>query len=180
MTVDRASETAVPQASSAIDIWLDGLFTGMIGALAVVVWFLLLDIASGRPLYTPALLGTVLLHGGASAAREITIQPLEIAAYTALHFLIFIAVGILISYLMTLFEKFPIMFFVILVLFVSLQVGFFFLDLAVGAQVMGKLQPWTVVVANLLAAGGMALYQWRRHPSALKNVERLWQDEEKS
>ena len=56
----------------------------------------------------------------------------------------------------------------------------FFLDLAVGAQVMGRLQPWTVVVANLLAAGGMALYQWRRHPSALKNVERLWQDEEKS
>ena len=92
MTVDRASETAVPQASSAIDIWLDGLFTGMIGALAVVVWFLVLDIAAGRPLYTPALLGTVLLHGGASAAREITIQPLEIAAYTALHFLIFIAV----------------------------------------------------------------------------------------
>jgi uncharacterized membrane protein len=90
---------------------------------------------------------------------------------------VFIAVGLVLSYLMTLFERFPIMFFVLLVLFLCLQVGFFFLDLALGAQLLGRLHAWTVVAANLLAAGTMALYQWKRHPSVLRGVERLWQDE---
>jgi hypothetical protein len=159
------------------DILLDGLFTGMIGALLVALWFLILDLAAGRPLYTPALLGSVVLHGSDSAARGIAIVPLPIAAYTALHFLVFIAVGVLLSYLMSLFDRFPIMFFVLLVLFLSLQIGFFVLDLALGAQLMGRLHAWTVVVANLLASAGMALFLWKRHPGAVRGIEQLWKDE---
>jgi len=86
-----ASNPSISRASFG-DIALDGLFAGMIGALAVAIWFLILDILSGRPLYTPALLGTVLLHGGKAAASGITIAPMEIAAYTAFHFLTFMAV----------------------------------------------------------------------------------------
>lgn len=177
MSGDRTSEQRVPQAASATDILLDGLFTGMIGALAVALWFLALDLAAGRPLYTPALLGDVLLHGSREAAREVTIAPLQVAAYTAFHFVAFVAVGIVFSYMMTLFDRFPIMFFVLLVLFLCLQVGFFFLDLALGAELLGRLQPWAVLVANVLAAAGMALYQWKRHPSAIRGIERLWQEE---
>jgi hypothetical protein len=70
------------------------------------------------------------------------------------------------------------MFFVILVLFVCLQLAFFGLNVALGAQLMGQLRPWTVVVGNVLAAAGMALYQWKRHPSVLKSVEKLWEDSE--
>ena len=177
MTADQVSESTVPRSSSVTDILLDGLFTGMIGALAVALWFLVLDVAAGRPLYTPALLGDVLLHGSQSASRAVVVAPLQVAAYTAVHFVAFIAVGIVFSYLMTLFERFPIMFFVLLVLFLCLMVGFFAMDLALGAQLLGRLRPWTVAVANLLAALGMALYQWRRHPSVLKGVEQLWRDE---
>ena len=104
--------------------------------------------------------------------------PLTVAAYTAFHFIAFIAVGLMLSYMMTLFERFPIMFFVLLVLFLSLQLGFFFMDLALGAQLLGKLKPWTVVAANLLAAAAMAIYFWRRHPSVLKGVEKLWEHEQ--
>ena len=176
MTVDRAANPTVARSSSVADVLLDGLFTGMIGALAVAVWFLVLDLVAGRPLYTPALLGTVLLHGSHAAAQDIAIAPVEIAAYTAFHFVAFLVVGVALSYLMTLFERFPIMFFVILVLFLSLQVGFFFLNLALGAELLGKLPAWSVVVGNVLAAIGMAWYQWRRHPGALRGVERLWAD----
>ena len=175
MTVDRVSDPAAARAATTSDMLLDGLFTGMIGALAVAVWFLALDLAAGRPLYTPALLGTVLLRGG-QAAQHVTIAPLEIAAYTAFHFVVFILVGVLLSWLMTLFERFPIMFFVILVVFVCLQLSFFALNLALGAELMGQLRPWTVVIANLLSAAGMAWYQWKRHPSVLQGIEKLWQD----
>ncbi|HTK30956.1 MAG TPA: hypothetical protein VL332_03255 [Candidatus Saccharimonadaceae bacterium] len=174
MTVHPVSKV---EAQPTGDVLLDGLFTGMIGALAVAIWFLALDAFGGHPLYTPALLGTVLLHGSTAASQTITVAPLEIAAYTAFHFVVFAAVGLLLSYLMTLFERFPIMFFVLLVLFLCLQVGFFGLNAALGASLLGRLQAWTVVVANLLAAGSMVLYQWRRHPSVVRGIERLWEHE---
>jgi hypothetical protein len=176
MTVDRASTPAASRTALA-DTLLDGLFTGMIGALVVAIWFLVLDAVAGRPLYTPALLGGVLLHGAQSVAQQVPIAPTEIAAYTAFHFVAFIAVGIVLSWLMTLFEKFPIMFFVLLVLFVCLQVGFFALDVAMGAELLGRLRPWTVLTANVLAAASMALYQWRRHPGVVRGIENLWTDD---
>lgn len=178
MTVDRISSRSDARRTSTSDMLLDGLFTGMIGAILVAVWFLILDLAAGRPLYTPALLGSVLLHGAGSLSGPITIAPLEVAAYTAFHAVAFTVVGVAFSYMMTLFERFPIMFFVLLVLFLCLMVGFFALDAALGAQLTGRLQAWTIVVANLLAAAGMALYQWKRHPRALARVERLWEDED--
>lgn len=177
MTVDRVSKPLAVRGANASDILLDGLFTGMIGALAVAVWFLILDVANGRPLFTPALLGTVLLHGPHAASLDIAIQPVEIAAYTAFHFVAFLTVGVLLSWMFTLFERFPIMFFVILVVFLYLQVGFFFVNLALGAELLGKLSGWGVVVGNILAAAGMAWFQWKRHPSAVRGVERLWAEE---
>lgn len=177
MTVDRISESGAAR-TAASEIFMDGLFTGMIGALAVALWFLIVDLLDGRPLYTPALLGTMLLHGGKSVAAGVSIAPLEIAAYTAFHFVAFIAVGVGLSWLMSLFERFPIMFFVIVVLAVCLLLGFFGLTMALGLEGLGRLRLWTVVVANLLAAGGMATYQWRRHPGAIRRVETLWEHTE--
>lgn len=178
MTVEGISASSDSRTSSRSDMWLDGLFTGMIGALAVAAWYFVLDVAAGRPLYTPALLGAWLLHGADAGATAVQIAPLEIAAYTAFHFVSFIVVGIVFSWLMMLFERFPIVFFVLIVLFACLTVGFFALDAVLGAQLTGKLQPWTIVVANVLAAAGMAVYQWKRHPGVIRNVDRLWQDED--
>jgi len=176
MTVDRASRPVTSRASFT-DTLLDGVITGMIGALVVALWFLVLDAIAGRPLYTPALLGGVLLHGSQSVAERVMIAPTEIAAYTAFHFVAFIAVGIVLSWLMNLFERFPIMFFVLLVLAVCLQIAFFAFDVALGAEVMGRLRPWTVVTANVLAAATMVGYQWRRHPGVVRGIERLWEHE---
>jgi hypothetical protein len=177
MSAKSISEAPVARVSSTSDVLLDGLFTGMIGALAVALWFLVLDVAGGRALYTPALLGSVLLDGSRSALGEVRLDPVPIAGYTAFHFVAFIVVGTVFAYLMTLFERFPIMFFVLLVLFLCLMLGFFVMDAALGAQLLGKLSPWTVVVANLLAATGMALYQWKRHPGAIRGIESLWRHE---
>jgi hypothetical protein len=171
MTV--ASNPSVSRATPG-DLALDGLFAGMIGALSVAIWFLILDIISGRPLFTPALLGTVLLHGGKAAAAGITIAPLSVAAYTAFHFISFMLVGIGLSYLMNLFEKFPIVGFVLLVLFLCLQLGFFVLDVILGAQLMGQLRPWTVIIGNVLAAGTMSFYLWKRHPGIRENLSHVW------
>jgi hypothetical protein len=175
MAMDQTATQTVSRAST-MDILLDGLFAGMIGALVVAAWFLVLDLAQGRPLWTPGLLGSLLLHGS-SAANAQRIQPFDVAAYTAFHFLVFIAVGVVLSYLRTLFERFPIMFFVLLVLFLSLQAGFFVFDAVLGAELMHQLRPWTVVVGNILAAASMSLYLWKRHPQVMRGIEHLWEDD---
>ena len=176
MTVDRVS-TSSPGRLKAGDVLLDGLFTGAIGGITVALWFLILDVIAGRPLFTPALLGTVLLHGGAAAAQGVTVAPLEVAAYTAFHFLVFLVIGTGFSWLMTLFEQFPIVGFVLLVLFLCLQLGFFVLDVALGAQLMGQLRAWPVVTANLLAAASMSLYLWKRHPRIAEGLRHVWDEE---
>lgn len=175
MTVDVSSRT--PGRVNVADILLDGVFAGAIGALSVALWFLIIDTLAGRPLFTPALLGTVLLHGGAAAAQGVVVAPLEVAAYTAFHFLVFLAIGAGFSWLMTLFERFPIVGFVLLVIFVCLQVGFFVLDIALGAQLMGQLRPWSVIVANVLAAGSMSIYLWKRHPQIGEGLRHMWDHE---
>lgn len=176
MTAEPAGNAQEARTPSG-EIALDGLFTGMIGALIVVAWFLAIDLARGQALYTPALLGSVLLHGGGAASQPVVVAPLEVATYTAFHFVSFLAVGLVLSYLTTLLERLPIIFFLILVLFLGLQVAFFVLDAALGAQLIGRLQPWSVLIANLLAAIGMGLYQWKRHPRALRKIDALWEDD---
>lgn len=176
MTVGQAS-TSSPRRANTGHILIDGLFTGAIGALAVALWFLLLDLIAGRPFFTPALLGTVLLHGGAAAAQGVVVAPLEVAAYTAFHFVAFLAAGTVFSWLMTLFEKFPVVGFVLLVLFVCLQVGFFALEVALRAQLLGQLRAWPVIVANVLAAGSMSLYLWKRHPRIKESLSHVWDQE---
>jgi hypothetical protein len=176
MTMDQVS-TSSPGRTIGRDILLDGLFTGAIGAVTVALWFLLCDLVTGRPLFTPALLGTVLLHGGVRAAQGVIVAPLEVAVYTAFHFLAFLAVGTVFSWLMTLFERFPIVGFVLLMLFVSLQLGFFVLDVALGAWLLGQLDAWSVVTANVLAAASMSLYLWKRHPRIAEGLRHVWDQE---
>lgn len=177
MNADPKLSKSGPRRATASDILLDGLFTGMLGALAVAAWFFVLDISAGRAFYTPALLGAILLHGAGAATGQVLIAPLEIAAYTAFHFVSFVVVGVGFSWMMSLFERFPIVFFVLLVMFLCLMIGIFSLDAALGASLVGRLHAWTVVVANLLASAAMALYQWRRHPGAMRSVEQLWEHE---
>jgi purine-cytosine permease-like protein len=64
------------------------------------------------------------------------------------------------------------------VLFACLQVGFFAMNVVLGAQLMGQLKPWPVIAANLLAAASMSLYQWKRHPRIRQSLEHVWDSED--
>src|SRR5256885_7861963 len=96
MTVGQVS-TRSPRHANTGHILLDGLFTGAIGAVVVALWFLLLDLVAGRPFFPPALLGSVLLHGGGAAAHGVTAAPLAVAAHTPIHFLALLPGGVALS-----------------------------------------------------------------------------------
>jgi len=139
-----------------------GLVTGLIGAITVMVWFLVLDVATGHPLRTPAALGSALLFG-ASNVTEIQIDVAVVAAYTVVHLAAFALAGTAFVAIGEQIERTPDM-----VLFIALAStvleALVVAALALTAQwVLGVLGVVSVLSANLLAVFAMGWYVWRTH-----------------
>ena len=141
----------------------EGLFTGLVGAGAVALWFFALDVAAGHPLRTPAALGAALLFG-ASNVGTIDVNLGVVAAYTIVHVAAFVAAGVLFVAIAEQIERTPalILLAVMALIVLDALVG---AALALGAQwVVGTLGASSVLVANLLAVGAMSWYVWATHP----------------
>ena len=109
-TPTTASST--PQATpSAVDsrVYQEGLIAGILGALTVALWFLVVDMMHGRPFYTPTVLGTALFGRGAWPATLETLPPsLEmVAMFTWVHVLAFAVIGVVAAYLIAVAERNP-------------------------------------------------------------------------
>ncbi len=140
----------------------DGVIAGLIGAGIVAIWFLIFDIARGRPLLTPALLGSAVFAGVTDPAA-VTISPAPIFFYTLLHGLAFVGFGVVAASLIMTAEREP----ALLIAFVILLIGFeaFFIAAvaALGKSMLGALVWWAILAGNLLASVGMIWYFFARH-----------------
>ncbi len=171
----RARSSSAPPLTMST-VLIEGFITGIIGAGIVAAWFLLLDTITHEPLWTPSLLGTVLFQGPeAAVANHSTVDPGMVAAYTIVHHLAFIVVGLLASFLVTEMERVPPLGIALLFLFVFTETAFLIFILSIGGPLLEGISLWGVAVANLLAATGMAGYLWYRHPRILAHFERIWE-----
>jgi len=153
---------------------IDGVTAGMIGALAVAGWFLMLDVDRGQPLATPALLGAVMLHG----ARDwvpVGPAPWLVAEYSLLHFAAFLIFGLIAAWLIAAAEREPDLRAGVFTLFVCFEVFFLALIGAVSSAVLETLVWWRIVMANFLATAAMFGFFSMRHPGlSLSFRSRLW------
>jgi len=147
----------------------EGLRVGMIGAGVVAGWFLLIDIAAGAPLRTPAALGSVVFLG-ADGASLVSSAPGIIAAYTVLHLALFWAAGIGFAAVARGIEKLPSFAYLTLMCAILLEAVTFAALVSLGQTVLGSLSVWGVGVANVLAIGSMAGWIWRTHPRMRERV----------
>lgn len=177
MAQSQGVRADTPRPLSREAVLADGLFAGIIGAGIVAVWFFLIDLLHGRPLYTPLLLGNLLLHGPQAMSATMPLVPQPVAVYTGVHVVAFLLVGIAASYMWSLFDLHAGMGIALLFAFVLFEAGFFILDLAVGHKLLGYLGLAAVGVGNVLAAAGMAFYLHRQHPGAIANMKSLWAEE---
>jgi hypothetical protein len=163
---DTTSAPVITSPSSAIsDIYQQGIVAGVIGAATVALWFFLIDIFSGRPFYTPNVLGTALFrHGsGLDQPRTLAISFEMVLIYTWVHGLAFCVIGGLASKLLALAERDLNLGFGILLLFVIFEFGFVGAGLVLAEPILEALAWPTVLVGNLLAAVAMTAYFWRHH-----------------
>ncbi len=152
--------------TAASRLYQEGMIAGVIGAAAVALWFLLLDTLTGRPLYTPTVLGTALFrHGAGLTSPETLPVSMEMVwMFTWVHGLAFAALGGAVSWLLGVAERHPSFGFGVLLLFVVFQFGFIAVAMIVAAPILHALAWPAILGANLLAASAMTAYFWRRHP----------------
>ena len=143
-------------------VW-EGAVAGLLAALTVAAWFLAADLLQGRPLFTPAALGSALLLG-ASEAAQVQVKLWTVAGYSLVHFGTFVIVGIAASAIARRVESIPPIvrgLVLLLVIFEAFSLGF---SAVIAEFVLASLALWSVGSANLLAVVVMAYYLWRRHP----------------
>ena len=140
----------------------EGLVSGLLGAAAVAVWFLLYDIAAGVPLRTPALLDAVLFHGLRDPSALLITLP-RVAEYTALHVLAFVFFGWLAAALLALADREPRVLFAFIMLFCCFEVFTFAMIATLAQWLLETISWWTILAGNFLAAGVMLGYFLRGH-----------------
>lgn len=143
----------------------EGLRVGLIGAVVVALWFLVLDAVMGRLLFTPAALGSVVLHGATDAAA-VQVDVRSVLGYTALHLAAFGGVGVIAAAIVAYAEdRHPYVLLGAVLLFVTFETFFIGLITLMAQWLLALIPWWSILVANLLAASAMGVYLWRSHPA---------------
>jgi hypothetical protein len=161
----QTDATTIPE-SRTTALYQEGLVAGLVGAATIAVWFLILDSLSGRPLYTPTVLGTALFRRGGTTPLSEVLPNLEmVLMFTWVHGLVFVAIGGIVARLLALAERQPSVGFGILMLFVFFEFGFIVAAMFFAEPILHALAWPAVLVANILAAAAMGGYFWLRHPN---------------
>jgi hypothetical protein len=161
----RAPFVTAPS-SEISNVYREGIVAGILGAGTVALWFFILDVFSGRPFYTPSLLGNALFRRGIALDQlEISSVSFEmVLLYTWVHCMVFCVIGGLASKLLVLAERNVNLGFGILLLFVVFEFGFVGVAFIFAEPILHTLTWPAILIGNLMAAAAMAIYFWRRHP----------------
>lgn len=141
----------------------EGVTAGLLGAAIVALWFLIYDTARGRPLWTPAVLGTAIFWG-VSRPDSVQVTGATVIGYTIVHVLAFVGFGIVAACMMVASEREPALFVAFLTLFGVFEVFFLVVLRTLSEQMFGALGWWAILAGNFLAAAGMLWFLVRGHP----------------
>jgi hypothetical protein len=148
----------------------DGVIAGLIGAAVVALWFLVFDLGRGRPLLTPALLGSAVFQGVTDPAA-VVISAGPVVFYTILHGVAFVGFGVVAASLILAAEREPAIFVAFVILFVCFEAFFIGAVAALGKSMLGALVWWAILAGNMLASVAMIWYFFARHRTL---PEMLW------
>ena len=141
----------------------EGIITGFIGATAIAVWFLVVDTITGHPFSTPIFLGKgVVSVLGKNMMGDTAFT--QVLGYTVFHYAAFFIVGIVLTVIVHQAERTPAILAGLLVAFVMTTLGFYMIAAAFAQSALGDIAWVQIFIANLLAAGLMLGYLWRKHP----------------
>lgn len=151
-------------------ILVEGLIAGLIGYVAVALFYGVVNVLSGRsPFFTAALLGAGLVeHPGGVVAVEVTAPA--VIAYNGVHLVAFLAIGFGAAWLLFEAERYPRFWYPVFFLFIAAFVYSLAAILVFAAPVADVAFWWSVASANVAAALAMGVYLWQAHPRLWRKV----------
>jgi VanZ family protein len=154
-------------------ILLDGVVGGLLGALAIAICFLFVDLSKGEPLITPAVISGLLFRFFTSSTQPTLWATL---VYTLLHFTVFGIVGLVMAWLIRATRRAStVAFFVVIFIAVS-EVGFVLLLAGGQSPSVPGITRWSLLVANLMGVGVMLAYFFARNPDVGGNLLGSWSE----
>jgi len=145
----------------------EGITIGLLGAMAVMLLFFIVDHAAGVPLRTPGLLGAALFHHGARDA-DAAITMSNVLGYTVFHLLGFIAFGLGVSGLFALAERETRVLSLVLLLGACLAAGGALTAYFVAQWISEAVTPWVFLAAHILAGATMVSVLFYFHRRLLR------------
>jgi hypothetical protein len=134
----------------------DGLIAGVSAAAAVALFFAIVNVAQGHPVfYTPALLGGWLFFGLTDPAQTV-VAPGPVFAYNGVHLVASLAIGTLAAAVVNLVERRPAAFAPALAVGLTFFIVAHVALLIVTGPIAAGLPAWSIISANVLAAGAVA------------------------
>jgi hypothetical protein len=148
----------------------EGVIAGSLGATTIAIWFLILDVVSGHPFYTPDLLGRGLISvlGKPPAMPDTTAT--HVFAYTLFHYVAFFLVGVIIAWLVHQSAHTPAVLAGLLLMFVVFELGAYEVTGLFTETRFGGMAWYQIFIANLLATVVMGWYMWARHPNLKRDL----------
>lgn len=152
----------------------EGVVAGLIGGAVIAAWFLLFDAINGHPLWTPAMLAGVLLHGVNQPVEMNSAAWSLVVEYSFVHFLAFATIGAIGALLVDASEHHRELFAPLLIFSVGFEVFFIAVLVLAGPAAAAAMPWWKVIVGNLMATAAMFAYFFWREPALAENLLGPW------
>jgi hypothetical protein len=136
-----------------------GWTSGFLGAFVIALFFLVIDWIEGRPLWTPAALGSALFLDQ-RLAPDATPPLALVAGYTAIHFLVFAGIGLITAALLSQPPWKPgpaAMLFIGLAVFLACEISFVIFASLFSPALFSDLGIARITAANALASVAMTV-----------------------
>jgi hypothetical protein len=149
------------------------MYAALIGYATVVVVVAVLNLISGQsPFHTAALFGSAIFYG-LDDPQMLQVSPGPVLAYNMAHMLVFLALGMLASWLVMLAEKYPAAQYFILVILLAVAFHVFAALLFFAAPLLGG-SAWVIVAVGTIAAAVlMGWYLYRLHPLLARELKEI-------
>lgn len=149
----------------------EGIVAGFLGATAIAVWFLIVDVIAGHPLYTPDLLGRGLISVLGKPPAMPDAMVTRVLGYTLFHYAAFALVGIIVASIVHQSERTPAVLAGLLIMFVVFELGAYMLAGLLTESEFGSLAWYQIFIANLVATALMGWFMWTRHPGLKRDLD---------
>lgn len=130
-----------------------GALSGMLGAVAMALWFLAIDASRGQPFRTPAFLEAAIL-----GRETVSVAPGNIAVYSVIHLVLFALAGVAVAWLLGRIRAVPNILAGLIVGFILYELVFFASVSVTGVDIVESLGWPEYLTGNLIAGVTMVGY----------------------